>query len=103
MKKELPVIVGLLIVLAIGFYVYSINKQISDVNEVCSLFPKGAKIGDLKEVEKRYSVRLRGPYEAKERPNSQFAIFCAHLTMCDAACMVEFKNGIVTGSKEWKL
>ncbi len=55
--------IGLLIVIGIGAYIYSINKQISDIEVVCSLFPEEAAVGDLKEIENKYSVKLMGPFD----------------------------------------
>lgn len=84
--------VGLAIVLGIGAYVYFINNQISDIEELCSLFPEGTVVGDLKEIENNYSVKLMGPFAVEDKPETQQALFCAVLTMCDTSCRVEFKN-----------
>ncbi len=86
---------GLLTAIGIGAYVYSINDQISDIDEVCSLFPEGMAVGDLKEIENNYSVKLMGPFDVKDKPGTQQAIFCAVLTMCDTSCSVEFQNNRV--------
>ncbi len=86
---------GLLTAIGIGAYVYSINDQISDIEEVCSLFPEGAFVGDLKEIENKYSVKLMGPFDVKDKPATQQAIFCAVLTMCDTSCWVEYQNNRV--------
>ncbi len=83
------------IVFGIGAYIYSINDQITDIEEVCSLFPEGAAVGDLKEIENKYSVKLMGPFDVKEKSGTQQAIYCAVLTMCDTSCRVEFQNETV--------
>jgi hypothetical protein len=57
--------IGLLIVIGIGAYIYSINRQISDIEVVCSLFPEGTAVGDLKEIENKYSVKLMGPLTSR--------------------------------------
>jgi hypothetical protein len=93
----------LLIIIGIGAYIYSINKQISDTEVVCSLFPEGTAVGDLKEIENKYSVKLMGPFDLKDRPGTQQAIFCAVLTMCDTFCSVEFQNNRVTKAGVSKL
>jgi hypothetical protein len=95
--------IGLLIVIGIGAYIYSINKQISDIEVVCSLFPEEAAVGDLKEIENKYSVKLMGPFDLKDKPGTQQAIFCAVLTMCDTFCSVEFQNNRVTKAGVSKL
>lgn len=92
--KTLSTIV-LAIVIGTGAYVYFINKQISDIEEVCSLFPEGAVVGDLKEIENNYSVKLMGPFAVEDKPETQQALFCAVLTMCDTSCRVEFQNNKV--------
>lgn len=98
MKKAL-LTTGLLIVVGIGAYVFAINDQISDVAQVCSLFPEGADLGDLNEIESNYSVKLMGPFDIQHKPGAQQAIFCAVLTMCDASCWVEFQNNTVIRSE----
>ena len=84
--------IGVAIVIGVGAYIYSINDQISDIEEVCSLFPEGTVVEDLKEIEINYSVKLMGPIDVKDKPGTQQAIFCAVLTMCDTSCRVEIKN-----------
>jgi hypothetical protein len=86
---------GLLTVIGIGAYIYSMNEQISDINEVCSLFPEGADVGDLREIENSYSVKLMGPFDVKDKPGRHQALFCAVLTMCDTSCWVEYQNNRV--------
>ena len=87
--------VGLLTAIGIGAYVYSINDQISDIKEVCSLFPEGTDVGDLRDIENKYSVKLMGPFDVKDKPGTQQALFCAVLTMCDTSCWVEYQNNRV--------
>lgn len=86
---------GLLIAIGIGAYVYAVNDQITDIEEVCSLFPAGADIGDLKALENRYSVKLMGPFDVDNKPGAQQALFCAVLTMCDTSCWVEYQHNRV--------
>lgn len=92
MKLSIPV---LLIVIGIGSYIYVLNDQIADIDEVCSLFPEGAPLGDLKELERKYSVRFMGLSRVKDKPGAQRALFCATLTMCDTFCSVEFEHNEV--------
>jgi len=87
--------VGLLTAIGIGAYVYSINDQISDIKEVCSLFTEGTDVGDLRDIENKYSVKLMGPFDVKDKPGTQQALFCAVLTMCDTSCWVEYQNNRV--------
>ena len=84
--------IGLAFVVGVGGYIYFFNKQISDVEKVCSLFPEGAIVGNLKEIENNYSLQLMGPFAVQNKPKVQKAIFCASLTMCDRSCNVEFQN-----------
>ena len=90
---------GLLIAIGIGAYVFAMNEQITDVAQVCSLFPEGAYVGDLNEIESNYSVKLMGPFDVEDKPGAQQAIFCAVLTMCDASCWVEYRNSVVIRSE----
>lgn len=85
-------VIGLALLIGVGAYIYSINKQISDIEEVCSLFPTGTEVGDLKKIESKYSVKLMGPFAVEDKPQTQQALFCAVLTMCDTFCRVEFQN-----------
>ena len=62
---------------------------------MCSLFPEGTAVGDLKEIENNYSVKLMGPFDVKDKQGTQQAIFCAVLTMCDTSCSLEFQNNRV--------
>jgi hypothetical protein len=97
MKKTSRVF-GSLIVIGVGFAIYSLSKQISDVAKVCALFAEGAAVGDLGGIEDRFSVQLMGPFEVSGKPGTQQVVFCAALTMCDTSCSVEFKNDKVTKS-----
>ncbi len=36
-----------------------------------------------------------GPFEVKNRPRTQQALFCAVLTMCDTSCWVEYQDNRV--------
>jgi len=102
MKKAVSTI-GLFLVVGIGTYVYLFTKQISDVDEVCALFPEGAAEGDLKEIEDRYSLKLMGPFPVKNKSDTQEAIFCASFTLCDTFCSIEFQSGRVTKAEVWRL
>ncbi len=82
-------------VIGVGAYVYAVNDQISDIETLCSFFTEGADVGDLNELEKNYSVKLMGPFEVKNRPRTQQALFCAVLTMCDTSCWVEYQDNRV--------
>ena len=95
--------VGVVLVLGAGAYIYAYNKQLADVEEVCSLFSKGEAVGDLREIENRYSLKLMGPYAVKSQPETQQAIFCASLTMCDTSCGIEFRNDRVTRAEVSRL
>ena len=88
-----------LVIGGIGFYLYSINKQISDVDAVCSLFPEGEMMTNLKEVDEKYSLSLRGPFKLNDRPGVFQALFCADLTMCNASCTILFQDGTVVKSQ----
>ena len=92
-----------MVVSGAGAYIYSINDQISDIDKVCSLFPEGTAVGDLKEIENKFSVKLMGPFDVKDKPGTQQAIFCAALTLCDTSCSVEFQNNKVTKAGVSKL
>lgn len=96
--KSVVKLIGLLMAVGIGVYIYCFNGQISDIDEVCSLFPEGAAPGDWKAIEDRYSVKLMGPVEVSDNPGVERVIFCAHLTMCDASCNIEYQDNKVTKS-----
>jgi len=102
MKKAVSTI-GLFLVVGIGAYAYLFIKQLSDVDEVCALFPEGAVAGDLREIEGRYSLKLMGPFPVKNKQDAQEAIFCASFTLCDTFCSVEFQSGRVTKAEVWRL
>ncbi|NND72991.1 MAG: hypothetical protein HKN43_15560 [Rhodothermales bacterium] len=102
MKKAVTTI-GLFLILAVGTYVYLLASQISDVDEVCALFPEGAVIGNLKEIEDNYSLKLMGPFAVRNKSDTQEAVFCASLTLCDTSCSVEYRNGRVTKAEVRRL
>ena len=62
---------------------------------MCSLFSEGAAVGDLEKIEGKYSVKLMGSSDVKDKSGTQQVIFCAVLTMCDTSCSVEFQNNRV--------
>ena len=81
-----------------GAIIYSVNKQISDIQEICSMHPKGASVEHFKELDQKYSVQYMGPSKVKEDPETMQALFCATLTMCDTSCTIEFQGGKVTNA-----
>ena len=95
--------IGLALVLGVGSYAYLFYKQISDVEEVCSLFPTGQVVGNLEEIENNYSLQLMGPFAVNDKPQTQQAIFCASITMCDTSCSIEFQNNRVTRAEVSRL
>jgi len=94
-----PSRIGLIMVAGIATYLYFMIDQISDVEEVCALFPEGAAVGNLKAIESKYSVRFMGSFEFGDEPGTQRAVFCASLTMCDNSCSVEYRNDTVIKSQ----
>ena len=55
-----------LLTLGVGIYISYLYGQISDIDEVCSLFPEGVAPGDWKTIEEQYSVKLMGPVEVSD-------------------------------------
>lgn len=96
-------ILGLVLVIGIGAYVYLLSDQVSNVGKVCSIFLKEAPVGNLKQIAMNYSLDLRGPITVKNKPDTQMAIFCAPLTLCDSSCNIEFQNGQVVKAEAWGL
>ena len=92
-------IAGLLLITGIGFYIFSIYNQISDVAEVCALLTPGSTVEKLKEIESNYSLKLRGPFELNNKPGELHAIFCSELTLCETACSIEIKNDIIISTQ----
>lgn len=87
-----------LLMLGLGVYIYCLNGQISDIEEVCSLFPEGTAPGVWKDIEEQYSVKLMGPFEISDKTGVERVIFCAHLTMCDTSCNIEYQDNKVIKS-----
>ena len=92
-----------LLMLGVGIYIFCLNDQNSDIDEVYSLFPEGAAPGDWKGIEDRYSVKPMGPVEVPDKPGVEQVIFCAYLTMCDTSCNIEYQDKKVTKSGVSKL
>ena len=92
-----------LLTLGVGIYISCLYGQVSDVDELCSLFPEGATSANWKGVEDRYSVKLMGPIEVPDKPGVERVIFCAYLTMCDTSCNIEYRDNKVTKSGVSKL
>ena len=89
---------GLLLILGVGFYVYSLRTQSRDVAELCSVYPEGASVTNLAEIAGGYSGRLMGPFKLEDKPGTEAFIFCSPLTMCDVSCSLEIKDGVVIKS-----
>ncbi len=98
-KNRVKNIIGAFILGGIGLYIYSITKQIDDVKSVCSLYPVGAKAEGFEAIEKQYSVKYMGIFKERKDSETEQALFCATLTMCDTSCRLEFKNNVITKSK----
>ena len=91
--------IAALIIPSVSYYVYSINKQIKDVEKVCTVYYVGKSAKSLNYIENIYSVKLMSIYPIEENPGTSRATVCAFLTMCDTSCTIEFSNDIVTMSK----
>lgn len=87
------------IIIAIGAYIYAISDQISDAEEICSLYPKGTVVSDFREIEKKTSLRLMRPYDATDKERKQTVLFCATLTMCDTSCSFDVLDSRVIQAK----
>jgi len=85
-----------LLVLGLGFYIYTMRAQTRDVAEFCSAFPEGSPAANLFVVAESYSGQLMGSaaltYDVKPQP----FIYCAPLTMCDVSCRLEVIDGVIT-------
>ncbi len=90
--------ISLLMVIGIGFYIYSLLSQVRGAADLCDSYPVGSQIENLEKLESVYGLTLMGPIEVKDKPGVQEAIFCAALTMCDTFCSLEIQNGRVTQS-----
>jgi len=99
MKK----VIIILLIGGIAFYTYSLNKQISDVETICSRYPVGASAKGILNIKNEYSVQYTGAYEIKNNPNARRATFCAAFTMCDVSCSLEYKNNVIIKSKVIRL
>jgi hypothetical protein len=91
-------VVGILIVLGVGYYVYSMHAQSRDVEELCSTYVKGTRADEILEVAQDYSGQLMGPIESTNKDDTYSFIYCAPVTMCDVSCSIEVEDGVVTKS-----
>jgi hypothetical protein len=82
----------------IGLYVYSINKQIDDIENICSLYPVNAPSRGISDIATKYSVKYMGSFEVEENTGIMRATFCAPLTMCDTSCSLEYKDNKIIKS-----
>lgn len=97
--KFLTILLGVLLLLAVSYYIYSFRSQLGDVAEFCSDHPDGSTMTDIQAAAERYSGELRGPFELKDRPGAEQYIFCAPLTMCDVSCRMVIDNKVVVESE----
>jgi len=91
-------LIGFLILIGFGVYVYALLDQTQSVANLCDSYPAGSQIENLEKLEKSYGLKLIGPIDIGNKPGTQKAIFCAVLSMCDTSCTIEFQNGRVTHS-----
>jgi len=95
MKK----VIIILLLGGIAFYTYSLNKQISDVETICSRYPLGASADGILNIQNEYSTQYTGAYAINNNPDARSATFCAALTMCDVSCSLGYENNIIIKSK----
>ena len=88
-------IITMLLLTAIGYYVYSINAQVESVKSLCAQYKEGSTAEGIAENAKKHSIEFRGPYEIKELPGVKRVILCAHLSMCDTSCEIQYKDNKV--------
>ena len=82
------------VIFLIIVYVYFRSDQISDVEEVCSIFHEGTTVEDFDGIEDTYSVKQIRSFN-KNKIEKQTITFCAVLTVCDCSCNLEILNNKV--------
>ena len=90
--------VGILLVVGVGFYVYSLLSQSQAAADLCDNHPVGSALENLEELEGSHSLTAVGPIELQDAPGTTQVIFCAALTMCDTSCRLTVQNGQVTAA-----
>jgi len=96
--KMIGSVLGLL-VLGLGFYIYSMQAQTRDVAEFCSTFPEGSRAESLFAVAQSFSGTLMASDKFADYPGPQQFVYCAPITMCDVSCSLEIKEGVVIKSE----
>jgi hypothetical protein len=87
--------VGILLVVGVGFYVFSLRNQSQAAADLCDNHPVGSAVENLEELEGTSSLTPVGPIELHDAPGTTQVIFCAALTMCDTSCRLRVENGRV--------
>lgn len=95
--RTLNLIVGLLLVIGIGFYVFRFSNQIKSVRRVCDTFPVGSDISDFQEIVRDLPIKSGGPLESDD--NRQFYYACSPYSLCEISCDIKVKNNIVVEAK----
>ncbi len=89
---------GLLVALGIGYYIYAMNAETSDVEELCARYPVGTPADGFAATADGLSGDLMGPMGPDDKSGKLTYIYCSPMTMCDVSCSVDIEDGVVTRS-----
>lgn len=90
---------GMVLLAAIGLYVFLISASGRAAADLCGSHPVGFAIDDFEAMEGSFLLKRMGPVPDPDRPGARYAIFCASLTMCDTSCRLAVKDGVVVEAR----
>jgi hypothetical protein len=94
LSKRANQIAGVLLCAAIAMYLFNFQQQVKGVQEFCKAYTVGSSIANIEDFPWNKSVKLRGPITSSTGQTSYIA--CSDYSMCDIACIINFKDQTVT-------
>ena len=76
-----------------------LSHQQDDTFALCNSFPIGSDVSRLHLIADRYSLELMTRDPPLEEPEARRLTYCASFSMCDFACSLDVKDGLVIRSE----
>ncbi len=86
------------ILLLIVLYFGALIAQSRAARGLCEDYPEGTPLESFDDIQGAFLLTPMGPLPDPERPGVEKTTYCAGLSMCDAACTIETKDGVVNSA-----
>ncbi len=96
--KILGNLLGVILLVGVGLYLYGMGSQIDNVEALCEAHPPGIDFSAVQRFAEAHRLESNGPFTDTDLDGKERYIYCATLTSCAHACAIETDLQIVTSA-----